>query len=642
MKPRHRRSFRILTLLVLFTLLAPAFLTSAQVVNAQSDTPAIPVGPSDPAEVKSFVDGLVNGYLEKYHISGATIAVVGGSELLYTQGYGSANIAENTPVDPYRHLFRIGSTSKLFVWTAVMQLVEQGKLDLDTNVNTYLKEFQIENPFAEPVTLRRLMSHTAGFEESNAGLNASSLEKILPLNQFLPQYQPVIVREPGQMVAYSNYGAALAAHIVEIVSGMPFGQYIEENIYKPLGMQRSTFSQPLPAELADDLARGYTYHDGFVEQSFDAINLGPAGAMNATAPDMAKFMLALMQADCQTNPCLLKPETFRQMRQRIFPQDLRLDGMAYGFMDRRINGIQFLDHGGGLPPYYGMLVIQPESRAGFYVNFIGDSGALAAVGDFKSAFIDHYYPYEPEIPAGKAITPVKQLVGTYRWTRSNYTSPERFAEISGVGAQVTENEVGDLNITTTAQAGSATNTYLEIEPLVFRSADGRSTAIFQPDPDGIGMVFFLTGAAERAYEQIPWFELPMLNLALLAGGGIILASFVLIRLTGLFIRRKKSSPGAKRARAFLLLACLAAVLDVAAGFAFGMALLSGAAAFKWTIPVLSWLFILLTLTSIVSAVQAWRCAYWNLAGRVHYTLSMVACIGVIWPLIHWNFLKFIL
>ncbi|MFV9630163.1 MAG: serine hydrolase domain-containing protein [Methanosarcinales archaeon] len=200
-------------------------------------------GPTDPQELEAFIDGVMVAQMEAYYIPGATISVVKDGELFFAKGYGYADMEYGKPVIANETLFRIGSVSKLFTWTAVMQLAEQGKLDLNADVNTYLTDFKIPDTYPEPITLAHLMTHTAGFEDYHR-IFARSADDIEPLGEYLANNMPARVRPPGEFIAYSNYGTSLAGYIVEEVSSMPFDVYIEENIYKPLDIQRSTFRQP--------------------------------------------------------------------------------------------------------------------------------------------------------------------------------------------------------------------------------------------------------------------------------------------------------------------------------------------------------------------------------------------------------------
>ena len=196
------------------------------------------------------MDGAVNAELIARHIPGASVALVRGDQVIFAKGYGYADIEKRQPVVANQTLFRIGSVSKLFIWTAVMQLWEEGKLDLDADVNTYLKDFQIPATYSEPITLKNLMTHTPGFEDlaTDGRLFVNNSSDIMPLGKYLKDRMPARIRPPGEVTAYSNYGSALAAYIVAQVSGMPYDEYVEKNILLPLGMRNTTFEQPLPPE----------------------------------------------------------------------------------------------------------------------------------------------------------------------------------------------------------------------------------------------------------------------------------------------------------------------------------------------------------------------------------------------------------
>jgi CubicO group peptidase (beta-lactamase class C family) len=231
--------------------------------------------------------------LRDKHVAGATVAVVKDGALFFAKGYGYADVEQRKPVDPERTLFRLGSTSKLFTWTAVMQLVEDGKLDLDADVNRYL-DFKIPATYPEPITLRHIMTHTAGFEEDLRDLIAKDSAHMVPLGRWLETHMPERVRPPGNYASYSNYATALAGYVVERVSGLSWDDYIERRILGPLGMNRTTGRQPLPPQFREDMSHGYSFSRGQFEPKEWEIIMGaaPAGSISASATDMATFMLA--------------------------------------------------------------------------------------------------------------------------------------------------------------------------------------------------------------------------------------------------------------------------------------------------------------------------------------------------------------
>jgi len=236
------------------------------------------------ADVEAFLDGLVPLQIKEDDVAGVTISVVKDGKLLFAKGYGYADVEKKKPVSPQETLFRPGSISKLFTWTAVMQLFEQGKLDLDRDVNEYL-DYKIPDAFGKPITLKNIMTHTPGFEEQIKDLFLTDSTKP-NLGQYLKTHIPARIYPPGTVPAYSNYATTVAGYIVERISGKPFDEYVAENILKPLNMTRSTFTQPLPSELAPLMSSGYRL--GSAEAGpFEVINAFPAGSLSSSATDMA-------------------------------------------------------------------------------------------------------------------------------------------------------------------------------------------------------------------------------------------------------------------------------------------------------------------------------------------------------------------
>ena len=218
--------------------------------------------------------------LQTGDIAGAVVAVVKDGQILTERGYGFADVEKRTPVDPKLTLFRPGSVSKLFTWTAVMQLVEQGKIDLDADVNQYL-DFKIPARDGKPITMRNLMQHTAGFEEQAKGI-ISEDPKAPGFEALLKHWVPTRVFAPGTTPAYSNYGASLAGYIVQRVSGEPFDDYIDKHIFEPLDMKHSSFRQPLPTELVPLMSKGYPAASRASRAPFEIVGPAPAGSLSSS------------------------------------------------------------------------------------------------------------------------------------------------------------------------------------------------------------------------------------------------------------------------------------------------------------------------------------------------------------------------
>src|SRR5215210_1193876 len=258
-------------------------------VHRISTNGAAPAGGlTDPAELEAFLDDMLARQLAEDHIPGASIAIVKDGRLFFAKGYGYANLDQRTPVVADQTLVRVGSIAKLFTWTAVLQLVEQGKLDLNADVNTYLGDVTIPATYPAPITLAHLLTHTAGFEDRQLGITVSSAGGLAPLGTYLADAMPARVFPPGTVTAYSNYGTTLAGYIVERVSHQPFAQYAQQHILQPLAMRHSTFAQQLPPDLAAQLAVSYDRYDNtYHAMPFEYFQIAPAAGLSATASDVA-------------------------------------------------------------------------------------------------------------------------------------------------------------------------------------------------------------------------------------------------------------------------------------------------------------------------------------------------------------------
>ncbi len=447
--------------------------------------------------------------LETGHLPGAVISFVQDGRIILAKGYGHADIDEARPVDPGRTLFRVASVSKLFVGTAVMQLVERGDLDLDADVNTYLSEFTIPDTFAEPITLRHLLTHSAGVEERVIGVDPDLPEDIvLPLAQLLQDLFPARVRPPGRVASYSNWGVTLAGHIVERVSGLSFAEYVDRNILAPLQMARSTYLEPVPAPLADHLATGYHYEDGaYVAQPFEFTSEhGPAAALSSTAIDMAHFMIAHLQRGRFGNTRILSADSADAMQRRQFGHPASLPSMAlsFGVMDR--DGRQLLQHSGATFVFHANLALLPGEGVGVFLAFNapGEAGA-----EILEAFLDRYYP----TPEPAAVRPPADFadrsgryVGAYRDTRLAFTRLEKAMRFNELWVHATDRNtlfLGDL----LSDPGNPDEgvEYIEIGPNLFRQAEGDVLVAFGEDDSG-RINALLLGSSVNSFARIPWYE----------------------------------------------------------------------------------------------------------------------------------------
>ncbi|HEX6386059.1 MAG TPA: serine hydrolase domain-containing protein [Anaerolineae bacterium] len=618
-------------------------------VLAQTQPPATTspptAGPTDAREVQTFFDELLPRQLREHHMAGAAVAVVKDGRLLFAKGYGFSDLETRQPVIAERTLFRTDSTGKLFVWTAVMQLVEQGKLDLDADVNRYL-DFEIPATFAQPITLRHLLSHSAGFEDQGYLFAHSETDLEAP-GAFLARHIPARVRPPGEVSGYSNYGTALAGYIVERVAGMRFEAYVESRIFQPLGMERSTFRQPLPAALDADLTTNYRYVDGrFNALPFQFLRVPPAGEGHMTVTDMARFMIAHLE---ENNTAILSADTARQMHGRLFAHDPEVNGFAYGFAETTLNNQRLLRHEGNNPGMSSTaLFLIPEENVGVYVAY-NSNGGTAPGDQLRSAFLDRHYPAPPAPVTPIQLSPaqINQLKGSYRSTRMFHTTFAKIVRLLGgnyADVAVNTNEDGTFTV---EGIGQSPLQWVAVEPLVLRLADGALDSYgdlrFQADDQGRITTLFVENNPYRAYEKVAWYEAVPLQTLLLAACMLIFLSVLVAWPVTWFVQRQwpaVDAVGMNRPAWILLgIACILGLL-----FPAGLLLVAEESLLysvtAGLVAVLSLPLIALALFGVSVFVTAfsWGDSQWGVISLVHYGAASVAMIVFVWWLHYWNLL----
>jgi CubicO group peptidase (beta-lactamase class C family) len=613
-------------------------------------------GLSDPAELEAFLDELFAKQMEEYHIAGAAVSVVKDGELFFAKGYGYADLENGVPVDPEQTIFRIGSIGKTFTWTAVMQLVEQGKLDLEADVNTYL-DFRIPDTYPQPITLKHLMTHTSGFEDRLADSVVLDANDVVPAGEWLASHMAARVHPPGECAAYSNYNAMLAGYIVARVSGQPYDQYIQEHILDPLGMAHSTAHFQIPPDLRTYVSKGYTYVDGAfqVYPSFTPqLALVPSGAHQASVTDMARFMIAHLQGgfygDASTEIRILEETTARQMQSTLYTPDPRLQGITYGFFDWSGNGPRTIGHRGYSAPMNSLLLLLPDQDLGIFViyNSAGADEVANPYFGFHRAFFDHYYP----TPAVSALQPPADFVerasrfaGSYRLTAFPYTS---FIKVSALfGAYTMEiSDSGDGALLLATPYGEYR--FVEVEPLYFRQVDGPFSMVFREDSRGRITRIYTDFMNYTAADKLDWYETSGFNMPLLLVCVLVFLSVIPIAAVRLIRNRRQSSNGNPASRGagaadWIILGISILNLLILVGTAWGAMggisneLLEPPLIIKIALG-LGILSAVLTVGALVCTALAWKDGYWSTVFRAYYTLVTVAAVAFVWFLNYWNLL----
>jgi len=629
--------------------------TGGKDIAPRGNTPAAlsPQGPKDPAELGTFLDELLGNEMEEHHIAGAAVSVVKDGQLLLAKGYGYADVEKGIAVDPEKTVFRIGSVTKLFTWTAVMQLVEQGRLDLNADINTYL-DFRIPDAYPQPITLKNLLTHTDGFEERMYEFVVLNAEDSPPAREWLVSHMPARVRPPGDCAAYSNYGAALAGYIVARVSRQPYDQYIQKQILDPLAMMHTTaMMTAAPPDLLANESRGYTYKDGaFHVFPFYTGQLAnaPAGAMLASASDIAHFMIAHLQ-DGRYNDAnvsdarILGESTAQQMHRTLFTHDPRLLGTAYGFFDFSDNGQRTIGHNGEADPTNTLLLLLPDQNLGVFVAYNSDGGGELTnqhLG-FQRAFFDHYYPapaVEPIQPPADFAERASQFVGSYKMTRSSYTTLEKVKNLMGA---VEISDPGDGTLLFTSPWFESR--FVEVEPLYFRQADAPYHILFREDSRGRITHMFTDYTPMFAFEKLKWYETLGFNIALFVGCVLVFLSMVIVALVRLVRSRRLSSDrkpsprGARVASWIIVGTCVLNLLFLVGTVMWGNPVpLFGVTTVYKAVLGMGVLAAVLTLGTLAYSVLAWKNGYWGIVARSHYTLVTVAAVAFVWFLNSWNLL----
>lgn len=460
-------------------------------------------------DLDAWLDGYMPYALKTGDIAGAVVVVVKDGQVLTQRGYGYADVAKRIPVNPARTLFRPGSVSKLFTWTAVMQLVEQGKLDLDKDVNIYL-DFKIPPRDGKPITLRNIMTHTTGFDETGKDIIFEDPSRLMPLGDYVKGALPKRIYAPGSTPSYSNYATALAGYVVERVSGQSFDTYVEQRIFAPLGMASSTFRQPLPPRFSRAMATGYKVGSG-EPAKFEFVGPAPAGSLSSSGADMGRFMIAHLQDGAFGGNRILRPETAETMHNSPLTMLAPLNRMELGFFETNINGREVIAHLGDTQVFHTSLHLFLKEGVGLYVSF-NSAGKAGAVGGLRGAlftdFADRYFPGQRKdgrVDAKTAAEHARMIAGSWVLSRTPKSSflnvSELFGQVrAGVGPK------GELSIPIALGLNRQPRKWVEIAPFVWRDANNHERLAAQV-VDGKVVRFSIDGLSPfMVFDRAPWYK----------------------------------------------------------------------------------------------------------------------------------------
>ncbi len=588
-------------------------------------------GPVTVSDLEPFLDEFFAAQLAQTHTPGAVIVVVQDGKILFAKGYGLANVAQALPMDPEHTVMRVGSVSKLFVATAVMQLVEQGRLDLHADVNRYLSAFQVDASYAQPITLAHLLTHTSGLDE--AWDTSTDPTAIPSLGDYLAHGKLRRILPPGEAWYYSGVGYALAAYIVESVTHVPFDQYVAANILQPLGMTHSQYL--LAPLLPEGLATGYLYQEGaYQPQPVDYWGDYPSSSLTATASDMTRFMIAQLESGCYSGACILRSETVAEMQRQQYAPHPQMEGHTYGFAEGWVNGQRQIGHSGAARGFGNQLTLLPEHRLGYFVSFNQECSGTSAcdiIAALRQQFADRYFPASPAPLTPQPTTPLASLSGSYRYNvyQFAHTYRDTVYKLTTLGY--------DLSVKADATGLLVDDVeYVEIAPLLFQSPATGKRIAFRQNERGETLYLF----RPAPYRKLAWHETGAFARTLLNAWGWLWTGVALVWPLTLLIRRRRGGPPATRLEhvAHGLLTLLAALNLAFLASLKRLFWASAAATRLWlTLPLVS---IGLTLVALGLAGMLWRRRVSAGAWRAYYALVVLLSGAFVLVLNAWNLIGF--
>jgi CubicO group peptidase (beta-lactamase class C family) len=593
------------------------------------------------SDVEAFLDGLVPLQLAREDIAGAVIVIVKNGNILFSKGYGYADLKGKVPVSPTATLFRPGSISKTFAWTAVMQLVERGKIDLDRDINDYL-DFKVPHTFGRPVTLRNLMTHTAGFEEVLKDLVVDQSSELVPLRAFVAAHQPNQIFVPGTVPAYSNYGADLAGYIVERVSGRPFDDYVQENIFQPLGITHATFVQPLADSLKPMLSNGYELASGDAKP-FELLppQVAPDGSLSITGADMARFMIAHLQNGKYGETRILQPQTAEMMHARQFSMDPAVNGMALGFYEENRNGHHIVGHGGDTNYFHSDMHLVLDEGLGFFVSY-NSSGK--GEQDVRTAlwekFLDRYFPFSEPRTEATGTRGIDSVAGKYLSSRRAQTTILRSLWWVLAEASVSEAPGGTIEVDQMKDLGGQPKRWGAIGNMNFREVGGQQFLVFKRDASGHMQMIGEDPTA--IFQRASWNGNKNVLMVALGFAALLLAVTLILWPVGTLLRRhyKRTLPLSPSERRLRLLVKIVCAVDLGALVAFTAIVTYGFSDLTlfsdrldpWLriLQVVLFLGVVGTAALLYNSYRVWRTAGTGIWTRIYTTGLVLASLIYVW------------
>lgn len=596
-------------------------------------------------ELNAWIDSTFTENIRSLNIAGATIVIMQGDSILHLNGYGVTDIESKKAVDAHASIFGVASISKTFVGTAVMKLIEDGKLELDRDVNTYLKSIQLNYPFNDSITVRHLLTHTAGFDDNNIGTIVHSADKLIPLAEYIKTRMSPQIRPSGKAIAYSNNGYALLGLVVEEVSGMPFHVYVKENILNPLEMNHSGYRRQ--AKLKENYVTSYLQKNGqLIPYKPDFHHFYPAASFRTTASDMGNYISMLLNNGRYNGTQLLDSSTVAKMHHTAFKNyDKANFGWLLGFTESQWYGIRTVGHSGGIQGFSSQLTLIPKKNIGLFICVNSSNVYQRKSRIFMDKFInDLYARLMPEsmvqketasvsTKAGAVDEPLEMFTGAYRYIRYAHTTLDKLGVLIGLAP-----EINIVSKDSTLEIVEWQDKLIPISDLTFRGNWDRYLA-FGKNAKG-QIAYFFTDT--YAYEKLKWYEPVKFQRVWI--GSIFLFLLIYIITSGirkLFVRNRERHLLKKINFSIASLIILFIVVFAYALFTTDIMLFfNGVPSLMKIALVLPFLIIPLELVSVYLLVKTIRFKELKTLGIIYQSVILVAAVLFIPWLMYYNLIGF--
>ena len=590
-------------------------------------------------ELNAFFDGVWQSQKISNDLMGAVITVVNKDGVVFSKGYGYANYETLEKVSPDTTLFRIASISKPFTWVAVMQLVEEGKLDLHADVNQYLTAFQIPDTFPEPITMAHLMSHNAGFEDIVLDLGRASADELMPLGQYLADHLPRRVRPPGEHSSYSNHSTALAAHIVENIAGMSWSDYIEQRILAPLQMHHTVARHPMPDHLQPLLSKSYDRSGGlWHEQDFLYWFIYPAGMMSSTGADMARFIRMQLNDGSLDGRQILKPETLKQFHSPIYKPFEGANAWLHGQYEMSRNNTRIFGHGGDLNGFHSAMLIFPDHELGLFVSFNTESGSAARSATVNS-FVNEFFPADEisHIAPPENTDGYGDYAGVYSSLRRTFSDFARLSLLINY-SKVSVTDDGYLSIATNGRV----TRFVELGTDHFKSIDSATELRFLRDENKDVTHIEFKSFPHGTMDKLGFFDSPVTHQMVFGLIGLIMLSYSIYWPVRMVRRQiyKVTTPGLAAwayCTAWLIaISILVSLLSLTQSLGNPSDFLFGIPGQIELLILMIWIVSFLTIVPLVYCLSIWRNKTGTRSERINYTLFTTGAVINVVLAWYWN------